>query len=317
MIDTFAMKHSDEHIQHQIESYLNQEMTDLERSKFEKMIHDDPELHDEVEMQEAAMEAIRRERIFALKAGLSQVPISLWSTGLLQVAKIAAISAGIATAGLGGYFLLENTQHTKFEVQQSKVEVSGNKPLDLSTPIDGDSQEPEPVAQTNFDSKVDHSEAPINKLNPESQGGHIDRKESSKVKNSEMAFQGSNTTSEPIEPSIKSLSPQTGKDLANPVDGISNRTSLESVHPEVVIKKDNKNVFHYQFSDGRLVLYADFSEQLYEVLELNQNGEKQIFFCFDNKFFPLNPNQFEISPLKEVQDKNLIQILKAYQKRKN
>ena len=118
------------------------------------------------------------------------------------------------------------------------------------------------------------------------------------------------------EPSMKAGQPETPRDFGLPEDGITNKTKPESIQPEVVIKRDNKEKFHYQFSDGKLVLYADFSNKLYEVLELNQYGERQLYLAYDGKFFALDPQVSEISPLREVNDKNLIQILTDYQKRK-
>ncbi len=115
---------------------------------------------------------------------------------------------------------------------------------------------------------------------------------------------------------MKTGQPETPKDFGLPEDGITNKTKPESIQPEVVIKRDNKEKFHYQFSDGKLVLYADFSNKLYEVLELNQYGERQLYLAFDGKFFALDSQVSEISPLREVKDKNLIQILTDYQKRK-
>jgi len=124
------------------------------------------------------------------------------------------------------------------------------------------------------------------------------------------------TETEALDPGTKQFVPSTAKDIPIPTDGISNKTLLESLNPEVVIKRDNKDKFHYQFSDSKLILYADFSDKLYEVLELNQNNEKQLFFGYNGKFFILDPKQTEISPLKPVTDANLIQVLADYQKRR-
>lgn len=312
------MKYSDEHIQQQIESYLNQEMTDLERSRFEKQIHDDPELHEEVQLQEATFEAIKRERIFVLKAGLNQVPISLWTTGIVEVAKIAAITIGLGIAGLGGYYAIDFNSQTTNE----KAIISAPK-IEEENENSSQSQVSSEISANKGDFKTDPENEEVSK-NANAQGSTqvvIGSKPSgspSKIgKVSNSTFSNEEVVNEPLEPVSKAFQALSSKDIPNPDDGISNRTSLESIHPEVVFKKDNKNIFHYQFSDGKLILYADFTDKIYEVIELNQNGSKQVFFCYENTFYPLNTNQFEISPLKEVQDKNLIQILKAYQKRKN
>lgn len=311
------MKTPDEHIQQQIESYLNQEMTDLERAKFEKQIHESQDLHDEVEMQEAALEAIKRERMLALKSGLSQVNISLWSTGLIEMAKVAAISVGIISGGFGAYWLIEKDQNDNSInqkesaitiVQKNENQGKAEASPENSLPIN---QEPQGTESSKINPNSKTIPLAISNA-PQLSTPH--RKKSS---GEEVKLADNSNNAEPIEPVAKGALPYTGKDINNPSDGISNRTSLESVHPEVIIKKDNKNIFHYQFSEGKLILYADFNDHLYEVIELNQNGGKQIFFCYNNAFYPLNPGQHEIAPLIEVKEKSLIQLLSAYQKRKN
>jgi len=311
------MKYTDDKIQQQIEAYLNQDMTDLDRSRFEKLIHDDPELHEEVEMQESIMEAIRNERTLMLKANLSNTNISLWSTGLVEFAKIAAITTGLGLASLGGYYYFNNNSQsvpaqTETTIQIQKIPVVEDSPVNSqSTQIDPASEVKAPVT---FEPKQNNAEQPaVSKSNSNIPA----RLEKSRGGNSIGVEEGVASEKEILEPGVKYVNPSTAKDIAIPTDGISNKTSLESLQPEVIIKRDNKDKFHYQFTDSKLILYAEFSDKLYEVLELNQNNEKQLFFAYDGKFFSLDARQTEISPLKEVQDKNLIQTLKEYQKRRN
>ena len=105
-------------------------------------------------------------------------------------------------------------------------------------------------------------------------------------------------------------------DIEIPEDGISNKSKLETVNPEVIVKRENKDKFHYQFSDSKLILYADFDEKIYEILELNQDNSKKIFLAYEGKYYQLESSKMDITPLKEVSDKHLINILSAYQKRK-
>jgi hypothetical protein len=305
------MKYSDDKIQQQIEAYLNQDMSDLERSRFEKQIHDDQELHDEVEIQQATIEAIRNERILALKAGLSSVNVSLWSLSLIEGAKIAAIVAGIGLASIGGYIWYDSVN------QKSKDPIQvGSKPdkTIIKSESTSSNLNPEEPALANrevelFNPKPQNSESPDlpGKVKTSSSDNKI------AVKGNVPAINEMEIT----EPASKQIATPASKEISLQDDGISNKSVLESVHPELVIKKDNKDKFHYQFSDSKLVLYADFGDKIYEVLELNQEGNKQLFFSYDEKFYTLDAGQTEIVPLKEVSDRNLIQTLKAYQKRKN
>ncbi len=315
------MKYTNDKIQQQIEAYLNQDMTDLERSRFEKLIHDDPELHEEVEMQESLVQAIRNERILMIKAGLNQTNVSLWSTGLLEVAKIAAVTVGLGLASVGGYFWysssVKNTSARNEVAVQTTPTIKSQDDIQ-SAPAEVSSPQTFQADDANGNMPVESSE--VSAL-PKTSGKHNTRnnhtdKSSGKVANGMNKDHQVLSETEALDPGMKQFVPSTAKDIAIPTDGISNKTSLESVNPEVVIKRDNKDKFHYQFSDSKLILYADFSDKLYEVLELNQNNEKQLFFAYDGRFFSLDAKQTEISPLKQVTDRNLIQILTEYQKRR-
>lgn len=317
------MKYTDEKIQQQIEAYLNQDMTDLERSKFEKLIHDDPELHEEVEMQESMMEAIRNERILLMKSSLNQTNVSLWSTGLAEMAKIAAISLSIGLASVGGYYVFQSQKAGQKENQGivSQPLAEQNPTSASPEPVAGQSSASSSEVPQTFESKPENGTEPkASSQTPntatESQTMAQFRAKGLTRPQGEKGIQSIPAEKEILEPGVRYNSPSTGIDIPIPTDGISNKTSLESLHPEVVIKRDNKDKFHYQFLDSKLILYADFSDKLYEVLELNQNNEKQLFFAYDGKFYLLDSKQSEISPLKEVQDKNLIQVLSIYQKRK-
>jgi len=307
-------------MQQQIEAYLRQEMTDLERSGFERRMHDDEELHEEVHRQEAIMEAIRRERVLALKTGLQNVPVSLWSGTLMEAAKIAAVSVGIGLASAGGYLYFQHQQSEKVssdaevkkEIQaEGKVNrTSGSVLFSENSKQEKQTTEKQlPLAQDDEkgpDPEIRSSGSVASANLSRNPGAAPERKENPK------AMQESDLQ----EPALQGSQLQTSGDPALPEDGFTNSTKPESLQPEVLIKRDNKEKFHYQFADGKLVLYADFSNKLYEVLELNQYGERQLYLAYDGKFFALDSRISEITPLREVKDKNLIQILTDYQKRK-
>jgi len=310
-------------IQQQIEDYLNQDMSDLDRSRFEKLIHDNHELHEEVELQQSVMEAIRNERMLALKAGLNQVNISLWSTSVLEFAKIAAITAGLGMASVGGYLYFSGrTTERQERVEKAKSElVLEEKTTETDKEVVSSSQTT--PTETAAPTTVPFVSRPENGVVTDSEVNKPIRKATQNAVSvgKSKVSKGATATGQPEvearEPGTTQINPSSAKDIAIPGDGISNKTSLESLNPEVVIKRDNKDKFHYQFSDSKLILYADFSDKLYEVLELNQNDQRKMFFAYDNQFFILDPTQTEISPLKEVKDLNLIDLLKNYQKRKN
>ena len=295
------MKYTNDDLQPQIDSYLRQEMTDLERAGFERRMHENPELHEEVKRQDAYISAIRQERIIELKSGLQAVQISLWSATAMEFARIAAISAGIGLASLGGYYYFS----------QQKAGVKDKAELVKETPFIQKEKQDNSVA--NFQQPADNSAEPAEiKTNTETKPAVS----AGPAKQKSATDLPASPEREIEEPVFKSVQPSTPQDINLPEDGISHKTAPESMQPEVVIKRDNREKFHYQFMDGKLVLYADFNEKLYEVLELNQHGKKQLYLSYDGKFYSLNPEVNEITPLSQVKDRNLLQILAIYQKKK-
>jgi hypothetical protein len=292
-------------------------MNDLERSGFEKMIHEDPELHDEVEFQQATIEAIKRQRMIALKAGLNQVPVSLWTLSLTEAAKIGAIAAGIGLASIGVYFGYEQLRKPADE-KAAQQQIQNQKIENTTNPENGASgnqeETPEPGPAQDFQSNKNFQDASgTREIKPERPAIESSKKGSEQI----PADNKNIRDSEVNEPGTQSLRlPQT-QDITLPEDGITKNTSLESIHPEIVFKKNNRENFHYQFSDSKLVLYADFKDKLYEVLELNQSGSKQLFLAYNGKFFQLDPNQTDITPLKEVAEPGLTRVLNEYQNRRN
>lgn len=308
------MKHIDQVIQQQIEAYLRQDMSDLERSGFERRMHEDPALHEEVQHQEALIMAVRNERMLHLKSGLQAIPVSLWTATLLEYGKIAAISLGIGLASAGGYFMYQSNSGESYgEKKNIRFQESNKQDIYTEHPV----QAPSVAAGKSTESVTES--APALALPKESENSLAKTNvETARIRQQGIVQEHIPQSSEPDlpEPVLSQSQPRTPQNANLPEDRLNNKTHPASMQPEVIIKRDNREKFHYQFSEGKLVLYADFNEKLYEVLELNQHGQRNLFLSYDGKFYALDPLFSEISPLKEVKDKNLIQILTEYHKRK-
>lgn len=63
--------------------------------------------------------------------------------------------------------------------------------------------------------------------------------------------------------------------------------------------------FHYQFASGKLVLYGDFDDSLFEVLELNVQDESTLYLFYKSNYYYLNDRSGEISELEAVKDEPL------------
>jgi hypothetical protein len=93
--------------------------------------------------------------------------------------------------------------------------------------------------------------------------------------------------------------------------------SQESITPSVVVEIDSDNKkynFHYQFKDGKLLLYGPFEKDVYEIMEFF-NGEKRTLFLYYNEhYYLLKDNSTSLKPLNAIQDAELLNKLREYRK---
>jgi hypothetical protein len=95
----------------------------------------------------------------------------------------------------------------------------------------------------------------------------------------------------------------------------NNQTAIEPSH--IKVETDNSNPeysFHYQFSQGKLVLYGNFDKGLYEILEVHGDA-RSVFLFYKGEYYALNEKRSSILPLIPIKDAQLIKKLKDYRSR--
>ena len=75
---------------------------------------------------------------------------------------------------------------------------------------------------------------------------------------------------------------------------------------DVEVKLDKKYDFHYQVRNGGLVLYGNFNESPFEVIELKTNQGINSYLYFKNQFYSLTDKSENINPLVVLTNKELI-----------
>lgn len=84
---------------------------------------------------------------------------------------------------------------------------------------------------------------------------------------------------------------------------------IESKFEIEIITNKRKYPFHYQVDSGRLLLYGDFDEEPYELLEINVNEEKKLYLYFKDQYYEIEESAAEITPLQKVSSKSMINEL--------
>lgn len=264
-----------------IDDYLANRLPAEERNAFEQEIAGDPALQDEVAFQEKIVSAVRQARAAELKQMLNNVPVSSgWSSG-----KIAAgvVAAGIVATSVYFYLTPDESVMTP---DQNVPEVITPAESPAITPAD----EPEPaVATPATEEPSKKSESPK-------------RKTVTPVQKPDIQV---------IDPSVDMT--ETNQPAIDPAS--TGSTTMTVSKMEVVTAPASKKyTFHYQFSEGKLLLYGPFDSSLYEILEIN-GGSHAVFLFYKENYYLLDEAQDQVTALAPIRDSQLLQKLKEYRSR--
>ena len=269
-----------------IDDYLANRLTEQEKNAFEQKLDGDPELKDEVDFQRQVVKGVQQARVAELKTMMNNIPVSNsgWSTGQITA---AAVSAAIVAAGL--YFYMQNDVATTPlpDKQNQEVQVpTDNKPVEPAVTKDPE-EKSESVAKDATPSK--QLKALGKKVIP--------------------------TTVQ--KPAINVVNPSDElKEAQDPVPvTVPERSEILPSKLEVTTEsKDKKHAFHYQFSQGKLILFGPFDENLYEILEIHGEGHA-VFLFYKENYYLLDEKETHVTPLNYIRDAQLLKKLKEYRGR--
>lgn len=270
-----------------IDDYLQGRLAGQDKQAFEQQLQADPSLQSEVAIQKTVIEGIKKARMAELKAMLNQVPV----TGAMTQAGISAsqIAVGAFTAGAiitGTLFYF--------------------KPWEKSVPIIETKIE-KPVLKKVVPKEEPKISTPENKPEEKSEVKETKKKEA-KVKVA---------SAKKIIPKLQVTDPteelrSTTVDSKDKTQATINHGGVSQSRIEVEMNDNNKEyTFHYQFDQGKLILYGTFDKALYEIIEVNGDSHS-IFLYYKESYYLLDEKQTIITPLLPVKDAQLIRKLKDY-----
>jgi len=275
-----------------IDDYLRGQLSGQEKEAFEKQLQADPSLQSEVALQQQLIEGIKQARISQLKTMLNQVPVTgaMTSGASLSVGQIAAgvIASAIVATGTLFYFQpWKTTDSAEVKTEQPAPEIITPK------------EEPKVEAKT---PDVTTEEQKTIAVKPK-------KKETLKVAKTEAQtvrpnIQVVDPTSELASSSTTEEKAKTDKNIGAVSDS---RIEVEN------IDNNAQYSFHYQFNQGKLVLYGKFDKALYEIIEVNGSSHS-VFLYYKDVYYLLDEKEASISPLTPIRDKQLIKRLKEYRK---
>jgi hypothetical protein len=281
-----------------IDDYLSNRLTGAEKEAFEKQLSNDPSLKSDLDFQKRIVEGIRAARAAELKNMLGKVPVG--GTSVSMDFSVVRMAAGIIAAGVVGatiYFYVTRGETPPFD----KAATDLNKTTEeLKKP----ETQPEDVTKVAADSSKE--EAPVAAPEKESKKQPARKRDTAQpeVKPAQKPKLEVTDPSADLESSDNTKSDNPSTNL--------NHADIRPSHIQVDIDSSSKKYdFHYQFVNGKLMLFGTFDKSLYEVLEIN-GGKHAVFLFYKDAYYLLDENQHKITKLEPITDKALISKLKEY-----
>lgn len=273
-----------------IDNYLTNRLTDSERAAFEQQLKSDPALKADVDFQTSIVDGLKKARVAELKEMLNKVPVN--STPVIQFSalKIAAGLVGTVVIVSAAYLYLNQNSPDENPSLPASIEDSIKQKEETNEEVKvGESAKTEnsPEVVTKSEDKKETSVKPMEKIAPSKSV----TKPTLEVVNPSEDLTESTPTREFVEPS---------------------KPGLATPAMEVDIDSANKKYsFHYQFVNGKVILFGSFDKSLFEILEIHGKTDSTFLFYKEN-YFVLDESKHDITPLEVIKDKALIQKLKEY-----
>jgi hypothetical protein len=287
-----------------LDQYVSNRLAAQEKTAFEKKLAADSSLRQELQIQQRVVEKIRTARISELKTMFNNIPTSALETGGTSVGTKIALWAAVATVvGAGVYFFsmsdnddasrdLSRQEEVTDQVPQTTEPVKPPAAIEERSPETQDEKASEEAFTPPAENKEEGSDT------PQSQNG---------VKSDESAKGPA-----PLDVFDPTEEDKQSADAKSPA-GVSESTPLNKSSIAVEFDSDNKRYdFHYQFKNGKLLMYGTFEKNLYEIMEFFSDNKRTVFLYYKDNYYLLNEQNDDVKPLTAINDPVLLKKLKDY-----
>ncbi|MBL7857065.1 MAG: hypothetical protein JNM57_05195 [Cyclobacteriaceae bacterium] len=271
-----------------LDDFLANRMNAEEKASFEKRLETDTQLQKELLHQQKLIEGIQAARRMELKNMLNNTPVPPAQFGegaLLKTASWILVAAAVAT----GLYLFFNQDK---EIQDTAPAIADQHPAspkesitENSTVVQPSETTPE-IAVTEAKKEVATDIAPANKTVKNSDKPQLDIFDPSEEASS---------TSKPDQP-IASTPDKKQEEASIVVENITG---------------SKNHTFHYQFLDGKLLLYGSFDRNLFEIMEFFSDNKRTMFLYYKDNYYLLSEENDHIRALTPIHDANLLKKLRA------
>ena len=275
-----------------IEAFFDGELNEAERESLLREIESDPALKQEFELQKDIIEGIKAYRKEQLIARLDRLDVA--ASGQLTLLKTLGLIGLAGILLVGGYVLL------KPDVQAPAEKITTTE-LPQVIPQEPDINEEIAVTEPQTEEQT--------MITSEENAGKKDatKEPATTGKKEKVAAPPTVTIPEFAEPAneVPQIADE-GPDAPSPVTSAAVRLK-ENTTVEVKFSKRYK--FHYQVKDGGLILYGEFDQGPFEVIEVKTSKGIASYLYYHNNFYCLETDSEEIKPLVAVTNPELIKQL--------
>jgi hypothetical protein len=282
-----------------LDDYLANRMDDQSRAAFEQKINADHALKSEVDLQQQMISSIKQARVAELKGMLNNIPLPpVHTTGAVVGGKIALLVAVAGIIGTGIYLYIDEDSSRK-KASPAQVQTTPAPEGDKNAKAENAQNENQPSTEAHEDSPVVSSQESASEKKPIA-----------------PPKPGKNPPSIDATKKIDVYDPS--KELEETNEQVVNE-SLNNAHessaPSIAVEIDSQNKkysFHYQFKEGKLLLYGPFEQGLYEIMEFFSDDKRTLFLYYNEHYYLLKGNSTSLKPLNAIQDTELINKLREY-----
>lgn len=277
-----------------IEAFFDGELNEAERESLLREIESDPALKQEFELQKDIIEGIKAYRKEQLIARLDRLDVA--ASGQLTLLKTLGLIGLTGILLVGGYILLKpDVQAPAESATTTELPQAAPQKPDLHKEIPVEESQPEEQTLITSDENEGRKDVTAAKEPVET------------TKKKKVATPPTVTIPEFAEPvnEVPQIADE-GPDAPSPVTSAAVRLK-ENTTVEVKFSKRYK--FHYQVKDGGLILYGEFDQGPFEVIEVKTNKGIASYLYYHNNFYCLETDSEEIKPLVAVTNPELIKQL--------
>jgi len=262
-----------------VEAYFNNELSNSEKNDFLNEVESNTDLKSEFDFQNEVINGIKEARKAELKAMLDQVPVASVGTTSSALYKILAGGAAAILIGTSIWYYINAKTNT------STLQAINVTSLNTVEPEKQIIKEEVSTSQDSEEKVIATTE--------------VENTQALKSASPKIITPNLPTSEDVVE--NKAL-PEETLDIPEAINNSSINLSSK-VNVEVKFKK--KYNFHYQYSNKGIILYGDFEEGLFEILELNKEETTTLYLYYEANYYYINDNSGVIKPLKPVTDKKI------------